>query len=123
MALPSARQMPVKSTHATQPTPGAHSCRETRSRNLCQVDLLSAGCSTHGILWSSKSTEAHPEYGCARYPASTHLLEPTSSQRDFALTPGLDLGAETCQNPLVATFEVHGGAGSLAAGFGLCRRH
>jgi hypothetical protein len=28
---------PVISTHAPQPTPGAHSCTETRSRNLWQV--------------------------------------------------------------------------------------
>jgi hypothetical protein len=66
---------------------------------------LSAGCATHGILWPSKSTEAHPEHGFAHSPASTHLLDITSSQRYFSLTLGLDLGAETCQNPLVATFE------------------
>jgi hypothetical protein len=97
-------------------------------RNLFQESMsswpLSAGCATHGILWPSRSNEAPPEHGFARYPAYTHILDTTSSQQYLLSgTHGIDLCARTCHNPLGEPFEVHGCAGALADRFELCSRY
>jgi hypothetical protein len=70
----------------------------------------------HAVLGMRMDLPATPAY------THIHLLDTRSSQRYFSLPRGMDLCEGTCHNPFVAPFEVHGCAGSLANGFGLCRR-